>query len=63
MISIEVRENESVDRVLKRFRKKFERACILREFRRRSSYVKPSINRRYTKLRAIYRQKMMDDLQ
>ena len=61
MISVEVKENESVDRVLKRFKKKFERAGVMREFKRRSVFVKPSVHRRDTKIRAIYRQSLLDE--
>jgi small subunit ribosomal protein S21 len=58
MIVINVKENESIDRALKRFKKKFERTGVLRELRSRSYYEKPSITNRTIKLKAAYRQKM-----
>ncbi|HHL52467.1 MAG TPA: 30S ribosomal protein S21 [Flammeovirgaceae bacterium] len=58
MIVVNVKENESIDRALKRFKKKFERAGVLKELRARSYYVKPSVKRRNIKLKAAYRQKM-----
>ena len=58
MIIINVKENESIDKALKRFKKKFERTGVLREVRSRSFYVKPSIKRRDEKIKAAYRQKM-----
>ncbi len=58
MIIINVKENESIDKALKRFKKKFERTGILREIRERNYYEKPSVKRRATKLRAMYREKM-----
>jgi len=58
MIIINVKENESIDRALKRFKKKFERTGVLRELRSRTHYVKPSIKNRGVKLKAAYRQKM-----
>ncbi|MCB0505016.1 MAG: 30S ribosomal protein S21 [Cyclobacteriaceae bacterium] len=58
MIIINVKENESIDRALKRFKKKFERTGVLRELRSRTAYEKPSVTRRNIKLRAAYRQKM-----
>jgi len=58
MIVINVKENESIDRALKRFKKKFERTGVLRELRSRSYFEKPSVSRRTVKLKAAYRQKM-----
>ena len=59
MIIINVKENESIDKALKRFKKKFERTGVLKEIRSRSFYEKPSIKKRNVKLRAAYRQKMI----
>ncbi|SDL74625.1 small subunit ribosomal protein S21 [Catalinimonas alkaloidigena] len=58
MIVINVKDNESIDRALKRFKKKFERTGVLREIRSRAYFEKPSVARRTEKLRAIYREKM-----
>lgn len=58
MIIVNVKENESIDRALKRFKKKFERTGVLKELRSRTHFVKPSVKRRSEKLRAAYRQKM-----
>ena len=58
MIIINIKENESVDKALKRFKKKFERTGVLKELRSRTFYEKPSIKKRTTKLKAVYRQKM-----
>jgi len=58
MIIVNVKENESIDKALKRFKKKFERTGVLKELRSRTFYEKPSIGRRHEKIRAAYRQKM-----
>jgi len=58
MIVVNVKENESIDRALKRFKKKFERTGVLKELRSRTYYEKPSVQRRNEKLKAAYRQKM-----
>lgn len=60
MLVINVKENESIDRALKRFKKKFERTGVLKELRQRSYYTKPSVQNRNTKLKAAYRQKMSE---
>ncbi len=58
MIIVNVKENESIDKALKRFKKKFERTGVLKEIRSRSFYEKPSVTKRSEKIRAAYRQKM-----
>ena len=60
MLIINVKENESIDRALKRFKKKFERTGVLKELRARTFYEKPSIKKRGVKLKAQYRQQMRD---
>ena len=57
MIVINVKENESIDKALKRFKKKFEKTGVLRELRSRTAYEKPSVSRRNEVIRAKYRQK------
>jgi small subunit ribosomal protein S21 len=58
MLVINIKENESIDKALKRFKKKFEKTGVLRELRSRTSFEKPSVRRRTTVLRAVYRQKL-----
>lgn len=58
MIEIKVKENESIDRALKRFKKKFQQTGTLAELKERSYFEKPSISRRTEKIKAAYRQKM-----
>ena len=58
MIIVNVKENESIDKALKRFKKKFERTGVLKEIRQRSFYEKPSVTNRNMRIRAAYRQKM-----
>lgn len=56
MIIVNVKENESIDKALKRFKKKFEKTGVLKELRARTSYEKPSVRRRNEIIRAIYRE-------
>ena len=58
MIQVNVKENESIDKALKRFKKKFERTGVLKELRSRTFYEKPSVSRRNEKIKAVYREKM-----
>jgi small subunit ribosomal protein S21 len=57
MIIINVKENESIDKALKRFKKKFEKTGVLRELRSRTAFTKPSVKRRHEILNAVYKQK------
>lgn len=58
MIIVNVKENESIEKALKRFKKKFERTGVLRELRSRNFFEKPSITKRTQRLKAAYKQKM-----
>ncbi|WP_341228352.1 30S ribosomal protein S21 [uncultured Arcticibacterium sp.] len=57
MLQIKVKENESVEKALKRFKKKFERTRVLRELRSRKQFTKKSVDRRFEVLKAKYIQK------
>jgi small subunit ribosomal protein S21 len=56
MIIVNVKENESIDKALKRFKKKFEKTGVLKELRSRTSYEKRSVRRRNQIIRAAYRE-------
>ena len=56
MIIVNVKENESIDKALKRFKKKFEKTGVLKELRSRTYYEKPSVRRRNEIIRARYRE-------
>lgn len=58
MIIINVKENESIDKALKRFKKKFERTGILKEIRSRNFFEKPSVTNRAARIKAAYKEKM-----
>jgi len=60
MIVVNVKENESIEKALKRFKKKFDKTGVIRELRSRQHFEKPSITRRSEVIRAAYRQKMRD---
>jgi small subunit ribosomal protein S21 len=60
MLIIPVKEGESIERALKRYKKKFERTGTLRELRSRQKYTKPSIAKREMMEKAIYKQHLRD---
>lgn len=58
MIMINIKDGESLDKALKRFKKKFEKTGVLRELRSRQAYEKKSVARRTEVKHAIYVQNM-----
>ena len=57
MIKVSTQEGETIDKVLKRFKKKYEKAGILKEFRKRTFFVKPSVKKRMKIAKAVRRTK------
>ncbi|MEM9820578.1 MAG: 30S ribosomal protein S21 [Bacteroidota bacterium] len=57
MLIIDISENETLDRALKKYKRKFDRAGVLKELRKRKHFVKPSVKRRAEVLKAVYKQK------
>jgi small subunit ribosomal protein S21 len=58
MITVNVKENESIDKALKRFKKKFEKAGVIKELRSRTFYEKRSVARRDEFIKARYIQQI-----
>jgi small subunit ribosomal protein S21 len=57
MLIINIKENESIDKALKRFKKKFEKTGVLKALRARTAFEKPSVRRRTEVLKAAYIEK------
>jgi len=58
MIIVQVREGENIEKALKKFKRKYEKTGVSKELRKRQAYIKPSVERRQKKQRAIYVQKL-----
>ena len=56
MLIIDSKDCENIDKALKKYKKKFEKARVLLQLRTRQSFTKPSIKRRTQVLKAVYRQ-------
>jgi len=52
LVGITLQETENIDRALKRFKKKYERSGILKEFKKRTFYTKPSVEKRMNRIKA-----------
>ena len=60
MIIVPVKEGETIEKALKKFKKKFEKTGVVRELRRRQSFTKKSVARREVIKGAIYKQKLQE---
>jgi len=58
MLIIDSKDCENIDKALKKYKKKFEKAKVLVQLRERQSYIKPSVRRRGQVLKAIYKQQV-----
>ena len=59
MVEVQVKEKESFERALRRFKKMWERAGVLREIRNRSFFEKPSDAKREAKKKTVRRVKRL----
>lgn len=57
MLVIPVKDGESIDRALKRYKRKFDKTGVVRQLRSRQQFTKPSVVLRQQKLKAAYKQK------
>ena len=58
MIVVPVKEGESIERSLKKFKRKFEKTGVVKELRTRQAFTKPSVLKREQKMHAIYVQQL-----
>lgn len=64
MLIIERKDGESIDRMLRRYKRKHRNVKLRNELRRRKEFTKPSVSRRKEVLKAIYKeekQRKMDE--
>lgn len=61
MLVVQVKEGESIDRALKRYKRKYDRTGVMKQIRARKQFIKPSVNRRKEVLKAAYIQNKQRD--
>jgi small subunit ribosomal protein S21 len=62
VVKLVIRDKESIQEAVRRFRKLIERSGLKKEMRRREHFEKPSEIKRRAKLRAMYRGKHLQRL-
>ncbi|MBR4301409.1 MAG: 30S ribosomal protein S21 [Bacteroidales bacterium] len=62
MIIVPIKEGDNVERALKKLKRKFEKTGVVKELRDRQKFTKPSVKARERRLKAIYIQKLHQEL-
>ncbi len=52
MLIIDTRDSDSLDKALRKYKKKYEKSGLLKELRNRQSFTKPSVRKRNVVLKA-----------
>jgi small subunit ribosomal protein S21 len=63
MLIIDVRSGETIDKALKRYKRKSINTRVIREVRNRREFTKPSVKRRNETLKAIYKEDKFRDVE
>ena len=57
MLIIPVKDRESIDRALKKYKRKFDKTGVVKKLRSRQQYIKPSVTNRQAKVKAAFKQR------
>ncbi len=57
MLIIPVKDGESIDRALKKYKRKFDKTGVVKKLRARQQYNKPSVTSRQSNLKAAFKQR------
>ncbi|HNS42816.1 MAG TPA: 30S ribosomal protein S21 [Taishania sp.] len=58
MLIVQVKEGESIERALKKYKKKYDKTGVVKQLRNRKEFTKPSVIKRQALIKAVYKQKM-----
>mgnify|MGYP001602787476 CR=1 FL=1 len=61
MLIVPLKDNEPIERALKKFKKKFEKTGVIRQLRERKQFTKKSVKKREVVQKAAYVQKLLRD--
>ena len=62
MLVVQLKEGDTLEKALKKFKKKFEKTGVVKELRNRQKFTKKSIVRRQQRIRAVYVHKLKSGL-
>ena len=58
MIVVPVKEGDSIEKALKKLKRKFEKTGVVKELRARQQFDKPSVKNRLKREKAVYVQQL-----
>ena len=58
MLIIPVKDGESIDKALKKYKRKYDKTGVVIELRKRQQFIKPSVTKRQQVIRAAYKQRL-----
>lgn len=59
MLIVQVKDGESIDRALKRYKRKYDKTGVVKQLRSRQQFTKPSVILRQGKFRAAHKQRLL----
>ncbi len=59
MLIVQVKDGESIDRALKRYKRKYDKTGVVKQLRYRQQFTKPSVILRQGRLRAAHKQRLL----
>ena len=59
MLIVQVKDGESIDRALKRYKRKYDKTGVVKQLRSRQQFTKPSVILRQGTLRAAHKQRLL----
>lgn len=62
MLVVQLKEGDTLEKALKKFKKKFEKTGVVKELRERQKFTKKSVKRRQGKIKAVYKNKLQQGL-
>lgn len=54
MLIIDTRDSDTIDRALRKFKKKFDQTGMMKQLRSRQHFLKPSVRKRKKRAKAAY---------
>lgn len=63
MLIIEIKSSESIDKALRRYKRKVSQTKVMRQVRGRKYFTKPSVIRRNERLKAAYKEQRLREIE
>jgi small subunit ribosomal protein S21 len=60
MLIVQIKEGDTIEKALKKYKKKFEKTGVVKQLRVRKQFTKPSVVRREQVIKAVYKQKLQE---